>query len=78
MQDVNETTALPPDNTRIRSYEFYEVRTNLAHSGEQLMCRGSFETCDDYMNKWGKKVAERGNLYMLRVTLVRAHKRAGE
>lgn len=60
---------------RRRSYEFYEVVTNLGRADEERRSRGSLATCERVLAKYANEVAEgKNNVYLTRVTVVEAWK----
>jgi hypothetical protein len=59
--------------TRRNSYEFYEIRTDLAGKNEECFTRGSLAHCQVHFNKLAAKLEEDpelGPIYLVRVTLV--------
>lgn len=59
---------------RTRSYEFYEVRTNLTANDPNVHCRGALESCRTKLRNMEQYVDEQGNVYLVRVTLIEALK----
>lgn len=61
---------------RVRSYEFYEVRTSLLGIEPTVHCRGSEKICREKMGKMREShlEANNGNLYLVRVQLIEAIK----
>ena len=59
---------------RIRSYEYYEVVTDLTGKTHNVLCRGSKESCKRQMDALASIVDANGNLYLVRCQLVEAFK----
>ena len=60
---------------RQRSYEFYEVRTNLGRTGEELQCRGGFEEARRTFERYSRSVDHnQGAVYLCRVQVMEAAK----
>lgn len=60
---------------RIRSYEFYEVRSNISTDHDSLHYRGGEEGARQKLAFMGQSVEENnGNVYLLRVQVLKALK----
>lgn len=60
---------------RIRSYEFYEVWTNLNTPNEERQYRGGEEGARNKLALYSMTADENnGNVYLVRVTLLEAYK----
>lgn len=59
---------------RTRSYEFYEVVSDITGLNHHVHCRGNKRVCDRHLAGLLDTVDSNGNLYLIRCQLVEAYK----
>jgi hypothetical protein len=59
---------------RVRTYEYYEVVSDLTGKGHSVHFRGALDGAERHMTKLLKTVDENGNLYLVRCQLIQAYK----
>ena len=60
---------------RTRSYEFYEVVTDITGRNRNVHFRGGLESARKHFDRMAEYVEDRGNVYLIRCQVIEAMKR---